>query len=77
MRRLAIARVAFSGRSRGTVGIEYAFLAAAAVIGLALGAAALTESGATPVEQVIWRASAVAQAGDGPGFSVWGNDGGR
>ncbi|PWS39135.1 hypothetical protein DFH01_07825 [Falsiroseomonas bella] len=60
------------GRSRGSVSLEYAFLAAAAVFGLMIGAAALAEGGNGAVERTIKRAAAAVQAADGPGFSARG-----
>jgi hypothetical protein len=74
MRQLAAAGFVLRGRSRGTVGIEYALLAATAVLGLVLGAAALTEGDAGPVERALKRASLSVQAADAPGFSARGGE---
>jgi hypothetical protein len=74
MRRSAAVRSLLRGRSRGTVGTEYAVLAATAVLGLALGAAALAEGGDGPVERALKRASLGVQAADAPSFSARGGD---
>jgi uncharacterized protein (UPF0333 family) len=65
------------GRSRGSVSLEYALLVAAAVFGLLLGAAALAEGDAGPVERAIQRAAATVQGADAPAFSARGGNEGR
>jgi hypothetical protein len=74
MGRFPVGKAVLCGRSRGSVSIEYAFLAAAAVFGLVIGAAALAEGGAGPVERALKRAAASVQAADTPGFSARGGD---
>jgi hypothetical protein len=59
-------------RIRGSVTLEYAFLAAAAVLGLAAGAAALGEAGNGPVERALQRAAASVQSDAAPSFGVRG-----
>jgi uncharacterized protein (UPF0333 family) len=62
------------GQTRGTVSLEYALLAAAALLGLLVGAAALPQGESGPVERALMRASAAVQAGDAPSFSARGGD---
>jgi Flp pilus assembly pilin Flp len=78
MRRSSAGLGVFRRRDRGSVSVEYAFLAAAAVVGLIVGAAALADGSGGPVERALQRASAAAQAADSPGFSArGGGDDGR